>query len=224
MPLRRRVSYKHPLGEVDLPKALAPQELELLVVKLRAGDQTAKKPIIDSHYRLVLSIVGNYTIPQRHRLDDIVSVALLELVETVEAHAKLIDNNITPYIVSRVCHAINLYIDQDKVIRVPKTTRNRNGLTAPKITSLDAIASKERKEETRDKDYNKLAAPSYKALDKVWEHLESVLENDTERKIIELKLKGLNGAEIAKAVGLSESRVSTIKNEIQRRFFQFPES
>lgn len=161
---------------------------------------------------------------RRSDIDDIVSVALLELQEAVtRAATALTDNNIAPYLTVSISRAINKYISENKIITIPAETKRLNGLQDIKVSSIHAkldIKTTEDAEFSRDAKLEQaLAAPDTKGVEKIWERLFEIATNDLECEILILKSQGYTNNEVASLLGKYPSQISKIKSDLERRYF-----
>lgn len=125
--MKKRHSYLSGLQtDFDYLNAPVKPDDEVLkdqVQRYRDGDTSLRAPIIEAHLHIVASIVGDY---RRNDTDEILGVALLELVDAVHrAPDVLEDNAITPYITSCVRYRIKDAIGRDRSIFMPPRTFNR---------------------------------------------------------------------------------------------------
>ena len=66
------------------PKRVTPEELPDLLYRLRSGDLSAKKRLIEGHTRLVLTIANRFTARYPYLKDQIEETVLMNLVEKIE--------------------------------------------------------------------------------------------------------------------------------------------
>lgn len=108
-------------SDLKLPKQIEEGTLEILVIRLKNGDQSAAIEIINGHIRLAISIATRYSLLDS---DDIVSAAMYGVCQAVKwAPTRLKDLNITPYIVSTVHRFISDCHEEDDVVHIPKGIR-----------------------------------------------------------------------------------------------------
>lgn len=89
--------------------------------------------LIESHIRLAFSYAAKSGIHD----EGLVSDLLMSLVKSVEkAKTNLVDDNITPYILSNFREAKSQYLNDRCLIRIPLATKKRNKLKNKKIVAL----------------------------------------------------------------------------------------
>jgi RNA polymerase sigma factor (sigma-70 family) len=150
---------------------------------------------------IAMQIVGRYVTVKGRFDDEWVSVAFLAVVQAVKrAQHTLINDNITPYIISAVHSALSEFMAEDRVIPIPYSTLRRNKLQPPTITNKgDAeIFSHEKQIVAR-------------------ELLESACITPVDRKIIDMRVRGYTDSDIAKAIGISRQYVQTIRAKLEKR-------
>lgn len=192
--------FEHPLGDVELPGILDAVTLDTLVNRLRTGDLSVANEIIKGHMRLALSVVSRYYARYNcgRQLEDIVSVALLAVVESVRrATSNLQDNNITPYIVSAIHSRVSNYLTEDCVIHQPHGAEGKRPVV---VEELPDVATVETSEII------------------LWDLLSQACCNSVDREIVRLRSKGFGDKEVADAVGLSRPCVTKMRHAIETRF------
>ncbi len=202
----------------DYPQKLEPDELAVLLKKVRENDNAAIETMILHHVRLVILIVNKYIATYHcwYLGDDLDSAALTGLVTAVNnvAAGRMADHdNIGGYIVDYVNNALSNCIRHNSTVYFPKEAERKN------IISL----SKKLKFFFRDAD-------DYVALDKrcsekntfnmleLEEELNVVTTNTLEREILELRRKRYNDSEISTRLGLSRLVVLRIRSKLKTRF------
>lgn len=111
-------SIKCYFSDLKLPKQIESEELEILVTRLKSGDQSVAVEIINGHIRLAIDIATRYSLRDG---DDIVSAAMYGVCQAVQwAPTRLHDLNITPYIVATVHRFISDSHTENDVVHTPK--------------------------------------------------------------------------------------------------------
>jgi RNA polymerase sigma factor (sigma-70 family) len=219
----------------NLPEKLESEELEKLVIELKSkpNNEEIRNKIINSHLRLGVSIASRYGSKHNNRIDDLVGEMFLALVEGVIKFCKdsSYDNNITPYLVSRIHGKLSTYIENDRVIHMPgRTVRH---YTATGSSKLDKIPNQVYLNQgSRDSELN----DSYEGTGRfdgqyilpetvddnseseVLEILNKVTNNFIEKRIIQLRAEGYSYREIGPMVGYSQSSIATMIAAIEKRF------
>ena len=104
---------------VKSQKQYSPEDIRSLAERLRKGEDV-RIELIEAHYPIVMKLVGFYTRVYPFRKDDIQCEAFYSLVKTIsEARTKLIDDNITFYVIPKVKGAIRHYCVRDHLIMLP---------------------------------------------------------------------------------------------------------
>jgi hypothetical protein len=146
------------------------------VSRYRNGETEYCEQIILYHIPLIKKIARRYVSLPRYPYEDIVEIAQFALVNIVmEAPAKLRDNNIKYFIISRVRYAIMEYISSDHLIFGSRNSKNRE-----RIKFKDVHC-------TAEKPFDKLV---------FWEAVENSITNERMADIVNLKLKGHTFKEI----------------------------
>jgi len=98
------------------------EELDSLVTRYRAGDDSCRGDLILAHIDTAQVTAIHYYMKYPNKYFDIISSAYLGLCQAVTwAQKKLVDNNITPYIIVTIRRFISEYIDDDSLIRIPRS-------------------------------------------------------------------------------------------------------
>ena len=201
------ISVKHPLSST--PERVSEEQLAVLVPRLRAGDTSAHEEIILGHVHLAISIAGRYARSSPHNVDDLISESIYGIIYAVKTAAeKLVDDSITPWIIS-CCHRFIIrYLSRDSVVRIPYQTlwaRYKRGLrtnvaTTRSITDHD-IASRSRE-------------PSLE----IRELIDFSAETEVDRQIVFLRAQGYKDKEIGERIGISAASVTRMRANIRARF------
>jgi DNA-directed RNA polymerase specialized sigma subunit len=184
-----------------LPTRIEPTILESLVLRLRKGDITVISQIVDGHIRIAMQIVSRYH-ARLGRIDlceDMLSEAFVAIVKGCrDAHAKLTDNNITPFLISKIHSAISDFIDRAKTIAVPPSTYRFNGTLAPEFEELQDVQS-------RDNVLNTLIGA---------ELYSRICVTKMQQELVSLRDAGYSDYDIAKVFGVSRVTVTRLRNDI----------
>ncbi len=107
--MQKGKSVRNPFG-IELPYQLSTADLDYLVRHLRAGliTKEEKHELYISHVRLAIRIAGSYAWLAPHLISDLIQAAMLAIAEAVaSAPERLHDNNITPFITTRIRGALH---------------------------------------------------------------------------------------------------------------------
>jgi len=222
---KKRIRYNvvHPIGQSDLPNQLSLPELTDLLAKHRAGDTDARETLIMSHVRLVLQICGGYVARYPKKKDDIVSAAMIGLVEAVDRMCAHVHNNIGGYITIKVHSAIHKFLSEDHVIRIPqkqiKKMREENIL--PYTINLHGKVQEDEDNTAYTNDAEiSLLPPQYDENDYEIHDFLNYLSTQ-EQEVLKLRLENHTGRDIAKILRISPARVSQILDDIGKKFTRF---
>lgn len=205
----RGVSINHPLGKDDgIPQKVDDDRLTELVQRLRAGDESVHEEIIRGHIRLAINVASRYARFSPAKGEEIASEALYGVTYAVKkARAKLVDDNITAWIVS-CCHrfAYRFLCRESMVPRITIWKRKQRGLTTEVKGVVPLPPS------------NHLPAKYQQTSMEVMELITMSAESDLDREIIDLRSQGYNDREIAEKLRVSNSYVARKRAEIRERF------
>lgn len=224
---------QNPFGE--LPQPLAEEELTNLVVKLRERRITAEevKKLFMSHVRLGIKIATTQTWRVENLENDIVQVSMLAIAKAIVlAVDRLHDNNITPYIASRIKGEIINYCHRQSNV-VPQRTLSRKKkddtlYQAVKLRFLDfqsVLANEKSFLPWKTKIEEKLGRLADES-NQVWEHIEDSINQDQnlrrreyKRQIIRLKAEGYSTEEISEILDMGLSTVKEMLLEVKKKYF-----
>lgn len=103
---------------VEIPKS----QLYAEVVKVKAGDKVAIGHVITAHIPMVHRVCARFIYKYPRKREDIISSGMLGLTQAVvwASQGRLIDLEITPYIVSTVKRFVKDYLETDHLIPIPR--------------------------------------------------------------------------------------------------------
>ena len=222
---KRRIRYNvvHPIGQSDLPNQLSLPELTDLLDKHRSGDPNAREKLIMSHVRLVLQICGGYVARYPEKKDDIVSAAMLGLVEAVDRMRVHVHNNIGGYVTIRVHSSIHKFLINDYAIRIPQKQikKLKEEHILPYTINFNSKIQEDEDNYAYENDADtSLLPPQY---DDHEHEISDFLNYLTaqEQEILTLRLENHTGRDIAKIIQISPARVSQILCDIGEKFTRF---
>ena len=116
-------SISDPLGTKTPPPIAHKRRVELAAL-LKQGDKSVIDELITGHIHLAVYIAGRYTWFARRKMRDLVSEALLALVEAVNnAQTSWYDTvPFSNYLSFRINRACGNFLYNDKLIRIPIST------------------------------------------------------------------------------------------------------
>lgn len=189
----------------DIPSEIEPNRLLELVPQLKIGDLSVAEEVINGHLRLAIWIAGLYANFGARKSNDLVGEAFLALVESChKAQEKLKDNDFTRFAAYRMHCACGKFIMNDRLVRMPISTRYANGLKDRKIVTDRELPNK-----------FTLSPLNQMIFD---ESLAEAVKSDEERKVFNLRMQGYTHEEISKLTGFSRSEVTKALLRIKKRF------
>ena len=165
-----------------------------------AGDDSARQRMIEANMRLVAYKVEQFlaTRPQfEYMKDDLLSEGFVGLTKGVNWIRDQAVADPTAYLAQCIRKHLLSAVEVADIVRAP---RNKKRLVRQPIAGAAAYAPDTQHE--------------------VLESIVDVCDDETERTIVSLRAEGYSDAEIAGRVGLSRSRVSTLRKEIAEKFRQ----
>lgn len=221
-----------------------PVQMAGWVASYRSGAVMYRKLIISAHLHLVASIAAGMArrYNRLHMVDELVGEANLHLVQAVEdAPQALHDDNITPYITSTVRHRLHDFISEDRIVFMPGRTfrhkvaegeigdgdaLDRATIAVISITAVVEADKLGRSDGNADGEfyhvpyhnYHVPEAPPNDTSMEFEEALTLAIVDETERKVIDLRLEGYKYRDMEEVLGLKRSRISEIVGNVRRRF------
>ncbi len=104
-------------------KVLSDEEKRELLLRTRAGDETARAELINGNLRLVLSIIQRFT-GRRENLDDLFQVGCIGLVKAVDNFNVEMDVKFSTYAVPMIIGEIRRYLRDNNAIRISRSVRD----------------------------------------------------------------------------------------------------
>lgn len=104
-------------------KVLSDDEKHALLLRVRAGDETARAELISGNLRLVLSIVQRFA-GRRESMDDLFQVGCIGLVKAVDNFNLDMDVKFSTYAVPMIIGEIRRYLRDNNAIRISRSTRD----------------------------------------------------------------------------------------------------
>lgn len=194
------VKHSHPLITENTHK-LEEEEKVRMVALLKTGNPEeviwAKNQLTEGHMKLIFAIAYRYSghLPMSW-IDDMIGQGCLALSKALEeARTKLIDDNITGYIISKVTSYLSHYLTKER-------RQSRHVKYVLPKTLYEVVDSR------------------YGDLDELLDILKQVVKDPREKEIISLRRQGHTDAEIGMMLGLSEDRIRQIRHTISRRFLR----
>lgn len=104
-------------------KVLSDEEKHDLLLRARAGSETARGELISGNLRLVLSIVQRFS-GRRESMDDLFQVGCIGLVKAVDNFNLDLDVKFSTYAVPMIVGEIRRYLRDNNAIRISRSTRD----------------------------------------------------------------------------------------------------
>lgn len=129
------------IDTTTLPK-LSNEELNQLMIKIKAGDQNAKKQFIIANMRLVLSVVQRFS-GRKENPDDLFQVGCVGLIKSINNFDTTLNVKFSTYAVPMIIGEIRRFIRDNNSMRVSRSIRD----TAYQILKSREKLSKQNKTE-----------------------------------------------------------------------------
>jgi len=198
---------QHDADYLAIPERIDEEELERRVVALRLGDRTQANKISVMLLRLTMSLVSNFAHPRR--TPDLIGVATLTLVESVNAAAvRLTDNNIIPFVSTHINMRLKDAIAKDHVVCIPPRT-----LRSFRQQGIEAFVPLT----TASCGYEGIARPEGPSLE-FTDMMNKIVRNDRERLVLNMRAERHGLAVIAESMGVSIALVHKLKAELRSRY------
>lgn len=128
---------------------LSTEEKEILMKKIKQGDEEARQEFIQGNLRLVLSIIRRFS-SKKENLDDLFQVGCVGLIKAIDNFDVNQNVQFSTYAVPMIIGEIRRYLRDNNAIRVSRSVRD---------LAYKALAMKERisKEEQRDATIEEIA-------------------------------------------------------------------
>ena len=128
----------------ELPLLSAKEKKELLL-KIKAGDQTARERFIKGNLRLVLSIVGRFS-NSNENVDDLFQIGCIGLIKSIDNFDVSQGVQFSTYAVPMITGEIKRYLRDNSAIRVSRSLKDM---------AYKALYTKEQLLKSRQKDVYK---------------------------------------------------------------------
>ncbi len=123
-------------------KVLSDEEKHTLLLRARAGDEDARRELINGNLRLVLSIIQRFT-GRRENMDDLFQVGCIGLVKAVDNFNVEMDVKFSTYAVPMIIGEIRRYLRDNNAIRISRSVRDLAYRSLQAREELIAIKEKE---------------------------------------------------------------------------------
>lgn len=110
------------LSTSSLPKR-TPQEIEMMVIRLKNGDNSIKEEFIKSNLRLVLSIVQKFA-SNKNNMDDIFQIGCIGLIKAIDNFDLKYNVRFSTYAVPMIAGEIKRYLRDSGMIQVSRSVKD----------------------------------------------------------------------------------------------------
>lgn len=218
--MRSSASFK---VDFKIPERLDDATIQKLCKQWRlSGCTKSRDEIIKSHTRLALYLAGQYIKTNRRREDDLICQALLGVTQAVAwAPERMVDNNITPYIMATVKRFIRDFLEQDQLVTIERQAFKKmleSGESVQAIPYFRKIEEDERDEENPTSGYYEDCTTAIydDYFDK--EFYQYLHRNNTRLiAILDGLIEGYTFQEIADKLGITKQYVSVLLLEVKDR-------
>lgn len=201
-------------------------QLNLAVMSLKQGDLSMIDPIIEHHLRLIdrVAVIRARAFPYKYQ--DIKSASRFGAVQACHwaAEGRMYDNRITPWIVYNCNRFITEFVNEDHMIQIPrKEFKNRVALNENNIFRYYSVS-------TLQHDFEEFAALAQQedlgfedqcskneTSEQYYDMFRELDLNETEWKIVELRVMGHTLEEVAQNLAMSYSAVHRAIKRVQKR-------
>lgn len=184
------------------------ENIQEILERVREGNREARDTLILGHLRLATSIVNRYLsyLNSNHSVmaDDLDGAAIEGIVDAVDRieKGKMQHDNVTGYIVYSIHNSINRCLKKSIPIHVPRNHK------IPCFLSLD------------ENHHVKEGWHEFHDLVEVKDELDNLIQNEIERKLIDLKIMGHSDTEVAAILGLNRTKLIRMKQSLRERYIQ----
>ena len=149
-------------------KVLSDEEKRTLLLKVKEGDEEARKDLIYGNLRLVLSIVQRFT-GRKENLDDLFQVGCIGLCKAVDHFNVELDVKFSTYAVPMIIGEIRRYLRDNNSIRISRSVRD---------LAYRALQAREEliREKEREPDAEEIAARLGEKKEAVVRAMEAIVE------------------------------------------------
>ncbi len=224
---RGSASVQHPLGrDESIPRKIDEGRLAYLTSRIRNGDITPneREELGRSFIRLALKVASSYAARKPSKADDYSSAALFGIAYALDkAQEKLIDDNITGWVIVNIRRFIRRFYETDHMVRTPSTTYHRAKAEGRQLNSQSVFVVDNRElnagEGTKTSVlYQRVRVRPSGSIFELKEMLQLSARDDRDRNILKLRSEGYTDAEIAERMEISTTYVQRKRTEIESRF------
>ena len=192
----------------DLPPQISKEEMQKLVVRLKAGDRSVINTLVLGNMKIAVYIAGLYRRYAINKEKDLVSEAYLALLKATHkaAEGALTDDNYIRYAAFRIHRACGNFVVVDKLIKIPETSKWRKSLKDEMILPEEDIPNKVN-----------VSPLTQMILD---ETLENSITTLLQQEIVDLRREGYTQTQISKILNIHRLVVTRELADVKQRFFK----
>lgn len=135
-------------------KTFTEEQKRELLMRARAGDNTARSDLVMGNLRLVLSVVGRFS-PKRESVDDLFQVGCIGLIKAIDNFNLDMDVRFSTYAVPMIIGEVRRYQRDNNTVRVSRGMRD---LAYRALQTKEEISRKHQREATLSEIAERLGA------------------------------------------------------------------
>ncbi|MCL6557437.1 MAG: RNA polymerase sporulation sigma factor SigK [Firmicutes bacterium] len=200
----------------SFPKPLSEEEEALYLEKMLAGDESARRVLIERNLRLVAHIIKKFD-HTGEDFDDLISIGTIGLIKAVDTYNPERATRLATYASRCIENEILMHLRARKKIRAELSLYDPIGVDKEgnEISFIDVLGT--------DPEIVSDIVAGQMEQDRLWKQLEQL--SPQERKVLVLRFGLKDGArrtqrEIARRLGISRSYVSRIEKRALSRLTQ----
>lgn len=200
----------------SFPKPLSEEEEALYLEKMLAGDESARRVLIERNLRLVAHIIKKFD-HSGEDFDDLISIGTIGLIKAVDTYNPEKATRLATYASRCIENEILMHLRARKKIRAELSLYDPIGVDKEgnEISFIDVLGT--------DPEIISDIVAGQMEQDRLWKQLEQL--SPQERKVLVLRFGLKDGArrtqrEIARRLGISRSYVSRIEKRALSRLTQ----
>ncbi|SHJ54354.1 RNA polymerase sporulation sigma factor SigK [Desulfofundulus thermosubterraneus] len=201
----------------SFPKPLSEEEEALYLEKMLAGDESARRVLIERNLRLVAHIIKKFD-HSGEDFDDLISIGTIGLIKAVDTYNPEKATRLATYASRCIENEILMYLRARKKIRAELSLYDPIGVDKEgnEISFIDVLGT--------DPEIVSDIVAGQMEQDRLWKQLEQL--SPQERKVLVLRFGLKDGArrtqrEIARRLGISRSYVSRIEKRALSRLTHY---
>ncbi|HHW42294.1 RNA polymerase sporulation sigma factor SigK [Desulfofundulus thermobenzoicus] len=197
----------------SFPKPLSEEEEAFYLGKMMAGDESARRVLIERNLRLVAHIIKKFE-HSGEDFDDLISIGTIGLIKAVDTYNPEKATRLATYASRCIENEILMHLRARKKVRVELSLYDPIGMDKEgnEITFMDVLGT--------EPEVVSETVAGHLEQDCLWQHLQQLPPQ--ERKVLVLRFGLKDGArrtqrEIARYLGISRSYVSRIEKRALNR-------